>query len=175
MGKTYKELKMNNLRVTILLLGVIFFSATPAFGFDIVTREITFEDDPVEILSTWAHLKEEKYGKELWCWVEFTNQSSKPIEALSFRMLFYDVFNRYLDTFGGIMIRKIMVEQGGRGGWKPRIYDDWSTHTIMIFLDRVRFEDGTIWIRDEADITKELSEVENILFKPEQLEEKRKK
>ena len=39
---------------------------------------------------------------------------------------------------------------------------------------RVRFADGTIWRRDELDITKELSEVKDILFNPEQLKEKRK-
>jgi len=43
-----------------------------------------------------------------------------------------------------------------------------------MFLDRVRFADGTIWRRNELDITKELSEVKDILFNPEQLKEKRK-
>jgi len=156
------------------LASAIFFLTVPAFGLNIVTKEVKFTDDPVEILDTWAHLKEENYGKDLYCFVEYINRSENTIDALSFRMLFYDVFNEYLDTISGISISKLPLGKGERGRWKPNIYKDWSTHTIIVFLDRVRFADGTIWRRDELDITKELSEVKDILFNPEQLKEKRK-
>ena len=49
-----------SLRLIMFLLGVIFFSGTSAFGLNIVTKEIKFEDDPVEILSTWAYVTEEE-------------------------------------------------------------------------------------------------------------------
>ena len=45
---------------------------------------------------------------------------------------------------------------------------------MIVFLDRIRFADGTIWRRSEAEITLELNKLKYILFKPEQLEEKRK-
>lgn len=174
MAKTYKELKMNNLRVTTLLLGMIFFSATPVLGLNIVTKEITFKDDPVEILSTWAYVKEEGYSKDLYCWVECKNRSEDGIDALSFCMLFYDVFNEYLDTISAISIGKLPPGNSQKGKWKPNIYKNWSTHTIIIFLDKVRFVDGTIWRRPEIEVTEELGKLKDILFKPEQLEEKRK-
>jgi len=163
------------LKLIVFALGAaIFFLTVPAFGLNIVTKEVKFNDDPVEILDTWAHLKEENYGKDLYCFVEYINRSENTIDALSFRMLFYDVFNEYLDTISGISISKLLLGKEERGRWKPNIYKDWSTHRIIVFLDRVRFADGTIWRRDELDITKELSEVKDILFNPEQLKEKRK-
>lgn len=148
---------------------IIFLFVTPAFGFKIVTKEIKFKDDPVLIKSSWAHIKEEEYSKELYCWVEHTNQSAKTIEAVGFRMLFYDIFNDYLDTVSGVSTEKFLQGETMRSGWKPNIYKDWATGTVIIFLDKIRFEDGTIWKRDEVDITKELSELKEFLFKPEQL------
>ncbi|MBA7497174.1 hypothetical protein ES702_07785 [subsurface metagenome] len=161
--------------IAFVLVAVIFFLTVPAFGLNIVTKEIKFKDDPVLIQSTWAHFKEESYGKELYCWIEYKNQSDKAINALSFRMLFYDVFNEYLDTLSGVSMDRLRPAQLDKGKWKSNVYKDWSTHTIIVFLDRVRFADGTIWRRDELHITKELSEVKDILFNPEQLKEKRKK
>lgn len=160
--------------IVFVLAAPIFFLTVPAFGLNIVTKEVKFNDDPVEILDTWAQLKEENYGKDLYCSVEYINRSENTIDALSFRMLFYDVFNEYLDTISGISISKLPLGKGERGRWKANIYKYWSTHTIIMFLDRVRFADGTIWRRNELDITKELSEVKDILFNPEQLKEKRK-
>jgi len=153
---------------------MIFSLAVPVFGLNIVTKEIKFVDDPIEILSTWAYLKEEGYSKDLYCWVEYKNWSEDGMDALSFRMLFYDVFNDYLDTISAISIDKLRPGGSRKGKWKPNVYKDWTTHTVIIFLDKVRFVDGTIWGRDELDITKELSKLKDILFKPEQLQEKRK-
>lgn len=91
---------MKKLRVVTLLLGIMLLVSSSAFGLNIVTKEVKFNDDPVEILDTWAHLKEENYGKDLYCFVEYMNRSENTIDALSFRMLFYDVFNEYLDSIG---------------------------------------------------------------------------
>lgn len=163
-----------SLRLIMFLLGVIFFSGTSAFGLNIVTKEIKFEDDPVEILSTWAYMKEEGYSQDLYCWVEYKNRSEDGIDALSFRMLFYDVFNEYLDTISSISIDKLRPGGSRKGKWKPNIYKDWATHTIIIFLDRVRFVDETIWRRPEIDVMQEFGKLKDILFKPEQLQERRK-
>jgi len=159
----------------MFLLGVIFFSGTSAFGLNIVTKEIKFEDDPVEILSTWAYVTgEEEYSKDLYCWVEYKNRSEDGIDALSFRMLFYDVFNEYLDTISAISIGKLSPRDSEKGKWKPNIYKNWATHTIIIFLDKVRFVDETIWRRPETDVTQELGKLKDIPFELEQLEEKSK-
>lgn len=58
-------------------LGMLFFLTIPAFGLKIVTKEIKFEDDPIEILLTWANLIEREYSTELYCWVEYINRSDK--------------------------------------------------------------------------------------------------
>ena len=152
----------------------MFFLTIPVFGLDTITREIKFSDDPVEILETSATLVEQKYGKELYCHMKYVNRSDNAIDALSFRMLFYDVFNEYLDTISGVSISKLPPGETGYSSWKVNIYREWSTHTMIVFLDRIRFADGTIWRRSEAEITLELNKLKYILFKPEQLEEKRK-
>jgi len=159
-----------------VLFGIMLFFVSPAFGLNIVTREIKFDDDPVEIITTITKLEEGEFGKELYCFIKYTNPSNKDIDALSFRMLFYDVFNEHLDTISEISIDKLPPGKIKPSRWKSMaVYKDWSTHTVVIFLDRVRFADGTIWRRPEIDITQKLGKLTDILFKPEQLEEKRLK
>ena len=165
---------MTSLKLAMFLLGIMFFLAIPVFGLDIATREIKFSDDPVKILETSAGLVEQKYGKELYCHMKYVNQSNNAIDALSFRMLFYDVFNEYLDTISGVSIRRFPPGETEYSSWKPNIYKDWSTHTIVVFLDKVRFVDGTVWRRPEDEITLEINKLKYILFRPEQLKEKRK-
>lgn len=89
-------------------------------------------------------------------------------------MLFYDVFNEHLDALSGLSIDKLPSGQSWKRGWKSNIYRHWTTHTIVVFLDKVRFMDGTIWSRPEFDVIQELEKLKDILFKPEHLKEKRK-
>ena len=99
------------MKLAMFLLGIMFFLAIPVFGLDIATREIKFSDDPVEILETSATLVEQKYGKELYCHMKYVNRSDNAIDALSFRMLFYDVFNEYLDTISGLALVNFPLER----------------------------------------------------------------
>ena len=166
------------MKLAVLLLGMMFFLAIPVFGLDIV--EIKFSDDPVEIVeASVTTLYGEEHGNQLFWYMRYVNRSDKAIDALSFRMLFYDVFNEYLGTNLGVRIDKLPPGEEGHvaptyRSWDVDIYREWSAHTVIVFLDRIRFADGTIWRRSEAEITLELNKLKYILFKPEQLEEKRK-
>jgi len=87
--------------------------------------------------------------------------------------MFYDVFNEHLDTVGGISMSGLKKEEKEIAIWKFDPYKGWMAYTVIIYLSKVRFADDTIWRQDKLRLSKKITEATDLLFKEEQLEEKR--
>ena len=98
----------------------------------------------------------------------------KDIKAAQFNFIFYDVFDEYLYTFGGITLNYAYAYLKIYPRWKPSFYNDWMNYTVIVYLDKVRFGDDTIWRQDENRVAEEIVKTTRVLFKKEQLEKKRK-
>ncbi len=47
-----------------------------------------------------------------------------------------------------------------KGGWVARAYADFSFHTGVAYVSKVRFEDGEIWTADLDAIAQEMRKIE---------------
>jgi hypothetical protein len=80
--------------------------------------------------------------------------------AIRFGLVSFDIFNRFLDFTGGIDMEDLSSGKEKTGSWVSLAYADFSHHTGVAYVDKVRFADGTIWTADQHVITAELRKVE---------------
>lgn len=109
--------------------------------------------------------------------VNYLNVSEQKIVALRFGFVAFDAFNEFLDKFGGFTIEDVIVKKEKKGRWAQSPYGV-STFkkygTGIIYVDKVRFEDGTIWASNKEDILPQIQEIQEG-FTADMLEEKKVK
>jgi len=163
------------INVKKIILTFLFLFASPILtqAGSIQTYIISFPDDPVKIKQAWAKVVEDEYSTKIDCELVAAVQG-KDIKAAQFNFIFYDVFDEYLYTFGGITLNYAYAYLKIYPRWKPSFYNDWMSYTVIVYLDKVRFGDDTIWRQDENRVAEEIVKTTRVLFKKEQLEKKRK-
>ena len=159
-----------------ILLSLLFLFAFPVLiqAASIQTYIISFPNDPIKIQVAYASTIEDEYSTKVDCELEAI-VGDKDMRAAQFNFIFYDVFDEYLDNFGGITLHSAAAGKKIYPRWKPSFYNDWMSYTVIVYLSKVRFSDGTVWRQDKDRVARKIEETVRVLFKKEQLEENRKK
>lgn len=121
---------------------------------DAPVRIVTYSADYVERTSTYT---EQGIHHRL----EYQSSSQKPVAAVQFGLVSFDVFNDFIGRTGGISLEA--MPPGGKalkGGWVTRAYGDFAFLTGVAYVQRVRFADGEIWSADEIAIVAELKKIQ---------------
>jgi len=134
---------------------------------------INFEDDPISITDTEIYEWWDKSGSKISCKITLENRGIPIIRAFALNFMFYDIFNEHLSTINGVSMTGIHSGQSGSVTWEFDPYRASMAYTVIISVRKVRFLDGTIWRQDKHRVGQKIGEVTEMLFKEEQLEEKR--
>lgn len=138
---------------------------------------ISFPDDPIKINVVETTSYKKKYSQGVIS-VQLNISNREPIEAAQFNVILYDVFNRYIDTLGLVTTEKISSEAEIWALWDDMIVTNgWMAYSAIVYLDKVRFQDGTIWEQKKGRVLgtiMKIRETEGIVFEAFHLNEKKK-
>ncbi|HEV8367696.1 MAG TPA: hypothetical protein VGQ39_07085 [Pyrinomonadaceae bacterium] len=143
----------------------IIFIATAAAGQRLTTetRIIPQSTAPVKINSFTALYVDSSsryVERGIHYELEYENTSAKPIVAVEFGLVAFDIWNEFLDRTGGITMKNLSVGEKDKGEWVASRYADFSFHTGVGYVSKVRFADGEIWSGDTAAILLEMRRVQ---------------
>jgi hypothetical protein len=92
--------------------------------------------------------------------LEFENVSPRNIVAIEFGLVAFDIWNEFLDRTGGITMSGLAAGVKDKGKWVASRYADFSFHTGVAYVSKVRFDDGEIWTADNAGILLEMRKIQ---------------
>jgi len=92
--------------------------------------------------------------------LEYENASGRTVVAVQFGLVSFDIWNEFLDRTGGITMERIAPGSKETGKWVATSYADFSFHTGVAYISRVRFDDGEIWSADLSAVLLELRQIE---------------
>lgn len=86
---------------------------------------------------------------------------NKPIQAIQIRHAVYDVFGQHLRNLSNVEVKdhgagQMKVE----GIWRSSENDIGEALTNVVYVARVRFNDGTQWVADFSEIAKQLESLQ---------------
>ena len=125
-------------------------------------RILTQEGSPLSILAYEARYQPRRSSQReaIRHEVNYRNTSGQKIVAVQFGLLSFNIFNEFQDRLGGFAIEDIDVLGIESGTWLASALAEAAFYTGVVYVDKVRFEDGEIWIADEDEILEQLREIE---------------
>ncbi len=147
---------------TVLTLSAILYLRAEATAQEPVSIVIGQTDAPMKITKYVAtYQKGGTYSRDgIHHAVEYQNVSDKEIVACQIGLVSFSIFNEFLDRTGGIDMSDTSPGKTGKGTWVSSSYADFSFHTGVAYVSKVRFADGVIWEADLDDVTAALRNVE---------------
>ncbi len=100
--------------------------------------------------------------------VKYKNISCQHIVAIKFGIAAFDAFNHLLESFTGISIEDVEENEDVECTWNQRCSSPWlykKYGTGVVYVEVVRFGDGTFWYSDKEKIIFELQKFEKDLTK----------
>lgn len=100
--------------------------------------------------------------------VKYKNTLEKTIVAIKFGVVSFDAFNHLLDSFTGIAIEDIETGAEINSTWNQTCTSPWLYKKFgsgVIYVDVVRFQDGSFWYSDKDKVILELQKFEKDLTK----------
>ena len=148
-----------------LFLLIFLISVTPAYAIEPVAKVIEQPDSPLKITDYKAEYKKRgaftgDIQEGIYQNVEYQNTGDKVIVAVRITFISFSVFNEFLDRTYGIEIDDMPAGKTGKGTWIARSLADFSFLTGLVYVDAIRFGDGTIWKADMETIGQELQKIE---------------
>lgn len=92
--------------------------------------------------------------------LQYQNTSTKNIVAIEFGLVAFDIWNEFLDRTGGIDMTPVAAGSSDKGEWVASRYADFSFHTGVAYVSKVRFEEGEIWTADTNAILLEMRKIQ---------------
>jgi hypothetical protein len=92
--------------------------------------------------------------------LEYENTSRRNVIAIEFGLVAFDIWNEFLDRTGGITMTPVTAGQSTKGEWVASRYADFSFHTGVAYVNKVRFDDGEIWSADTNAILLEMRKIQ---------------
>ena len=134
-----------------------------AFGQEPVAIAVEQPNAPLKITSySAAYQKGSRYATEgIRHEAEYQNVTDREIVACQIGLVAFSIFNEFLDRTGGIDMDDIAPNKSKKGAWVARAYSDFSFHTGVAYVSKVRFADGEIWEADLDEVTSALREIES--------------
>ncbi len=126
-------------------------------------RVVNLQAPPVTILNcaagweapAWA-TEAEKSGpmdeNTLPVFLQVQNTGPQTVYAYRVMISTYDAFGDYLDTIRATSIAALAPQGTDQGRWSLRMRMPVCTWTVVIFLEAVRYQDGTTWRVDPQSI-----------------------
>lgn len=125
-----------------------------------VSKIITQPNPQIQIKSYDAQYKEDGATEEgcIYHKIQYISNVNKKIVALEFGFVSYDIWNEYLGKIGGIVIENIKPRERYpiETSWAQDCQRDHAFHTGFVYVDKIRFEDGEIWISEKEVVLQEL-------------------
>lgn len=152
-----------NTRLYILSAGLFITLVAPCYGIEPVAQVISQPDSPLTIISYSAQYLAGLGGyiqEGIHHEVEYDNTSQRPIVAVKIGLVSFNVWNEFLDHTGGVAIEDLAHGATKKGTWIARGYADFGFMTGVAYVNKVRFDDGTIWSADLNAIADELRKIE---------------
>lgn len=148
------------LSITLLFLSIL--GSSYAFALSPVTSIINQTDIPITITKYDAHYQEQnRYGSRgIVHDIAYKNNGKKKIEAVSFGLVSFDIWNEFLDATNGISMEANDPGDVEKGSWIAQAYGDFSFHSGFAYVKKIRYEDGTIWKANLEEIKRELAKVQ---------------
>lgn len=148
-----------------LLLSVFLLTLNSAFPQRITpeTRILTQSTSPIKILSysgTYAPSGSRYVDRGIHHELEFENTSGRNIVAIEFGLVSFDVWNEFLDRTGGITMQLLEAGKKDKGEWVASRYSDFSFHTGVAYVSKVRFDNGEIWSADTNAVLAEMRKIQ---------------
>lgn len=141
---------MKRLIVTIIL----FLMCATTYAQTRTLDPLNIEDAPIKILNLFA----KKYGDNnidaTGIEVRYRNNSDKTIVAIEIKFIMFDVFREYYDTrFGIVFGKKFSPSKIDSNVWRwPAWIDEHEAFNYFVCIEKVMFDDDTIWVRSDDSI-----------------------
>lgn len=155
-------MRMRSFAVACFVL-VACLLAAPLWALQPVSKIIDQPDAPLRITKYIAVYQEGsgRYITEgIHHSVEYQNSSGRVVEAVQIGLVSFDVWNEYLDRTGGLSLDVLPPNAKDQGTWVTGRYRGFSFHTGVVYVSKVRFQNGEIWEADLEAIATELAKIE---------------
>ena len=168
------------MRTSIVFLIVVVLSAA---GNSLAENAVILDqkDAPLKIVEYKAVFTPERRSTyasnpdEIRHSVKTQNVSNKSVVAYQIGLVSFDAFNGFMGKFAGWAIDTIVVDGKRDGTWSQRPYAAFSFQnygTGVAYVNAVRFDDGTIWRADMAQVLLDLQQFEKSLKKEDLIDKK---
>ena len=153
--------------IRLVALGAVvfvFLSTTPAEAQPPPADHqiLTQEGSPLTIFSYEARYQPRRSSQRegIRHELNYRNTTGRRVVAVQFGLLSFNIFNEFQDRLGGFSIEDIDPLGVTRGTWLASALAEAAFYTGVAYVDKVRFEDGEIWVADEREILDQLREIE---------------
>ena len=149
----------------LLSAALMSISSHAGVGQSLETRTIyaSQPDSPVEVSFYTARYRERSPERPegIHHQAGYVNRTDRLIVAMRLGFVSFSVFNEFIDRTYGVDISDVKPGEEGGGLWVERFARaDFSFLTGVVFVDRVRFEHGDIWVADREAVVSQLREVQ---------------
>jgi hypothetical protein len=127
------------------------------------TRIINQPNAPIKIISynaVYVGSSSSYVSRGIHHSLEYENSSGRTVVAIQFGLVSFDIWNEFLDRTGGVTMETIAPGSKEKGKWVATSYADFSFHTGVAYVSKVRFDDGEIWSADLTSVVLELRKIE---------------
>lgn len=151
------------MKTKILALGICVLLVLPIFLLAEIAIILKQENSPLKITeyrTVYSYFDREYTISHL---VSYLNTSEKKIVAIRLGFITFDAFNEFLDKFVGISIEEVEIDKMKAVSWQQSTYKAFSFKkygTGLMYIDKVRFEDGSIWVLSKDEILPQIQEIQ---------------
>lgn len=127
------------------------------------TKIITQPTAPLKITSLSAEYYSESsryVERGIHYELKYENVSARNVVAVEFGLVAFDIWNEFLDRTGGITMTPLSAGSSDKGEWVASRYADFSFHTGVAYISKVRFDNGEIWSADTSSVLLELRKIQ---------------
>lgn len=92
--------------------------------------------------------------------ISYQNRASQKVVAIRFGMLSFDMFHTFIGRTTGVVVDEMDKGKSDKGSWSTSSPSAPAFLTGIVWVDSIRFEDGTIWQGDEAAVVAEARKID---------------
>jgi len=96
--------------------------------------------------------------------IRFRNNADRAIVAVEFGLLCYDIFNEFQDESEVLHRKDMLPGERSRVSHVAMPPDPEAFFTGVVFVKRIRFLDGEVWIADQEEVDALLVALEDELW-----------
>ncbi len=136
---------------TMLLLAV---TGVPAAQLRSASRVVEQPDAPVQITASASEYQKRtnNSAEGVRHEIEFRSRSTQKIVAIQFGLMSFDVWNEFLARTAGLTTEEVGPKARKRWAWLTPTDEAIAFLTAVVYVDRVRFESGEIWMADKEQV-----------------------